>query len=121
MVDQTPPATCPTDFGASCYKYKVTWTEADPTGVTVNVYAVTKCPAKPHCFTASTPIPTANLTLMGSAPAASGTASFVVGDGETNGDGWFFGPGKTTLFVYAVVVQASSATGKSAFVLVWTW
>jgi hypothetical protein len=120
MVDQTPPATCPSPFGASCYKYKVSWTEANPTGVTIAVYAVTICPAKPHCLTSTTPIPTGNLTSMGSAAASAGTLSFVVGDGETNGDGWF-GSGTNTKYVYAVVVQASSSAGKSPFVLVWSW
>jgi hypothetical protein len=120
IADQTPPATCPSPFGASCYKYKISWTEANPTGVTITVYAVTICPGKPHCLTAKSPIPTGNLTSMGSAAASAGTLSFVVGDGESYGDGWF-GSGKNTKYVYAVVAQASSSAGKSDFVLVWSW
>ncbi len=120
MTDLTPPASCPAPFGASCFKYKVSWTQADPAGVTIDVYAVTKCLLKPHCMTATTPVPTGNLAHLGSAAASAGSLDFVVGDGETYGDGWL-GSGKNTLYVYAVVVQASSSAGKSSFVLAWSW
>jgi hypothetical protein len=121
MADMTPPATCPAPYGASCYQYKVTWTEADPAGVTINVYAVTACLSKPHCVLPTTAIPAANLVLLGSATASAGAVTFVVGDGESQGDGWMQGPGKTTLYVDAVVVQAKSAAGVSSFVIAWSW
>ena len=120
IVDLTPPATCPAAFGASCNSYKVSWTEADPTGVTITVYAVTKCLAKPHCLTATTAIAPADLYSLGSAAASTGSLSFVVGDGQTYGDGWVKS-GSSTLYLYAIVVQASSASGKSSTVMVWAW
>lgn len=120
MVGLTPPATCPAAFGASCYAYKVTWSEPDPAGVTINIYAVTKCLAKPRCVAATTPITAADLYSLGTASASTGSLSFVVGDGESYGDGWVMSGG-TTLYLYAVVVQASSASGKSPFVVAWSW
>jgi len=121
MTDMTPPATCPSAYGASCYQYKVTWTEANPTGVTINVYAVTECLSKPHCVLPTTTIPAADLVLVGTANASTGAVTFIVGDGESNGDGWLNGSGGTTLFVDAVVVQAKSAAGTSSFVIAWAW
>lgn len=121
MADLTPPATCPTAYGASCFAYQVTWTEADPAGVTVNVYAVTACLAKPHCLLPTTAIPAADLVQLGTASASTGSLSFVVGDGESDGDGWLVGSGGATLFVDAVVVQATSASGKSSYVIAWAW
>jgi hypothetical protein len=120
MADLTPPATCPAAFGASCFAYKVTWTEPDPAGVTLTAYAVTKCLAKPRCVAATTPITAADLYSLGTASASTGSLSFVVGDGESNGDGWVMS-GSTTLYLYAVVVQASSSSGKSPFVVAWSW
>jgi hypothetical protein len=120
-TDLVPPAKCPTAYGASCFAYKVTWSEADPAGVTVKLYAVTKCLAKPHCLTAATAIPSADLALLGTAPASKGVISFVVGDGETYGDGWLPGSKGTTLYVYATVIQASTVSGVSSFVIAWTW
>ena len=120
MVDLTPPATCPAAFGASCFAYKVSWTEASPTGVTITVFAVTKCLAKPHCLATTTLIPNADMYSLGSAAASKGSFSFVVGDGESYGDGWVKS-GSSTLYLYAVVVQASSSTGKSSTVIAWTW
>ncbi|MGD0862858.1 MAG: hypothetical protein ABSA21_08850 [Candidatus Limnocylindrales bacterium] len=89
--------------------------------MTIDVYAVTKCPAKPHCLLAATPIPASDLVLLSSAAALKGSLTFVVGDGESQGDGWLTGSGGTTLYVDAVVVRASSASGKSPFVIAWTW
>jgi hypothetical protein len=42
------------------------------------------------------------------------------GDGESHGDGWVKS-GSSMLYLYAVVVQASSSTGKSSTVIAWTW
>ena len=120
MVDLTPPATCPAAFGASCFSYKVSWTEADPTGVTIHVYAVTKCLAKPHCVLPTTTITPADLYSLGTAAASKGSYSFVVGDGESYGDGWVKS-GSATLYLYAVVVQATSASGNSSYVIAWSW
>lgn len=120
MADLTPPATCPTAFGASCYSYKVTWTEPDPAGVTITVYAVTKCLAKPRCVAATTPLTAADLYSLGTAPASTGSLSFVVGDGESDGDGWVMS-GSKTLYLDAVVVQASNSSGSSSYVVAWSW
>jgi hypothetical protein len=120
-TDLTPPAKCPAAYGASCFAYKLTWTEAESSGVTIHLYAVTKCLAKPHCLTPTTPIPAADLASLGSAAASAGSLSVVVGDGESYGDGWIVGPNKTTLYLYAVVARAESAAGNSPFVIAWAW
>lgn len=119
LVDLPQPATCPAAYSVSCFAYKVTWTQANPTGVTIKVYAVTKCIAKPHCLKSTTPIPSSDLYLLSSAAASKGTLTFIVGDGESNGDGWVKSGGKT-LFLWAVVVKASSAAGDSSTVIAWS-
>jgi hypothetical protein len=121
MKDATPPSTCPSPYGLTCNAYKVTWTQPNPSGVTIKVYAVTKCFAKPHCLKAGIFIPAANLVQVGSAPASTGSVTFVVGGGQSDGDGWMKSSGGKTLFVYAVVVQASSSAGESLFMTAWTW
>ena len=88
-----PTTICPDPYGASCNQYKVTWTEANPEGVTINVYVVTECLSKPHCVAATTTIPAADLVLVGTVTASTGAAAFVVGDGESQGDGWLSGSG----------------------------
>jgi hypothetical protein len=54
------------------------------------------------------------------AAASKGSLTFIVGDGESQGDGWVVSGGKT-LYVDSVVVQASSASGKSPLVIAWSW
>jgi hypothetical protein len=121
MADMTPPTICPGPYGASCNEYKVTWTEANPEGVTMNVYVVTESLSKSQCITPTTTIPAADLVLVGTVTASTGAITFVVGDGESQGDGWPNGSGGTTLYVDAVVVQAKSAAGTSTFVIAWSW
>lgn len=120
MADMTPPTICPDPYGASCNQYKVSWTEANPEGVTMNVYVVTECLSKPQCVAPTTTLPAADLVLVGTVTASTGAAAFVVGDGESQGDGWLNGSGGATLFVYAVVVQAKTPGGTSAFVVAWS-
>lgn len=98
-----------------------TWNEANPTGVTIRIYAVTTCL---HIATASKPstkclvdgdsIPKASLVLLGSVPASAGSFSFVLGIGETAALGWLpgFGPD-----VDAVVLQAVNSQGGSPFAI----
>jgi hypothetical protein len=126
MKDATPPSPCPSPYGATCNAYKVTWTQPNPTGVTIKVFAVTKCLAKPHCIPkAGIFIPAADLVQVGSAAASKGSLTFVVGGGQSDGDGWMKSSGGKTLFVDAVVVQASSGSGKSLLksllMTAWTW
>ena len=121
MVDLTPPATCPAAFGASCYSYKVSWTEADPADVTIHVYAVTKCLAKPHCVLPTTTITPADLYSLGTAAATEGlaAASWSATASPTATAGCK--SGAATLYLYAVVVQATSASGNSSYVIAWAW
>jgi hypothetical protein len=122
MKDATPPSPCPSPYGATCNAYKVTWAQPNPAGVTVKVFAVTKCFAKPHCFKAGIFISAADLVQVGSAAASTGSVTFVVGGGQSDGDGWMKSSGGKTLFVYSVVVQAtSSASGESLLMCAWTW
>jgi hypothetical protein len=121
MKDATPPSPCPSPYGATCNAYKVTWTQPNPAGVTIKVFAVTKCLAKPHCLKAGIFISAADLVEVGSAAASKGSLTFVVGGGQSDGDGWMKSSGGKTLFVDAVVVQASSASGNSVFMTAWTW
>jgi hypothetical protein len=86
----------------------------------MTVFAVTKCLAKPHCLATTTVIPAANMYSLGSAAASKGSFSFVVGDGQSYCDGWVKS-GSSTVYLYAVVVQASNANGKSSTVIAWTW
>jgi hypothetical protein len=121
MTDVTASATCPAAYPVSCFAYQLTWTEAAPAGVTINVYAVTECLAKPHCLAPTTAIPAADLYPLGTAAASTGTYTFMVGDGESYGDGWVTTSTGTTVYLYAVVVQASSSSGKSPLVIAWAW
>jgi hypothetical protein len=119
IADLPQPAKCPAAYSVSCFEYKVTWTEANPAGVTIKIYAVTKCLSKPHCTLAATKIPAADLVLVSSSAASKGSVTFIVGDGESQGDGWVVTGGKQ-LPIWSVVVQASSASGTSPIVIAWT-
>jgi hypothetical protein len=121
MTSLTPPATCPAAFGSSCFKYKVDWSEAGPSGVTIDILAVTKCLDHPDCVLPTTTIPATNLVLLTSAAASKKTTTFMLGDGESNGAGWLPGSGGKTVYVYGVVVRARNAMGKSGLVVAWAW
>jgi hypothetical protein len=121
MTSLTPPSTCPAAFGSSCFKYKVDWTEAGPSGVTIDIFAVTKCLDHPDCVLATTTIPATNLVLLTSVAASKKTTTFILGDGESNGAGWLPGSGSNTEYVYGVVVRARNASGKSGIVVAWAW
>lgn len=105
----------------SCERVHVAWREADATGVTIRVYAVTVCLHKPtasnpnvKCLMDGDTIPKGALVLLGTAPASAGTFSFILGIGETAALGWLpgFGPD-----VDAVVLQAVNDRGGSAFAI----
>jgi hypothetical protein len=98
----------------------VSWTQADPADVTIHVFAVTKCLDKPRCVAPTTTITSGDIYSLGTAAASKGSYSFTVGDGESYGDGWV-GSGSNTLYLYAVVVQATSASGSSSYVIAWSW
>jgi hypothetical protein len=119
LVNLPQPATCPAAYSLSCFAYKVTWTQPNPTGVTIKVYAVTKCLTTPHCIKSTTTIPSADLFQLASASASTGSLTFIVGDGESYGDGWVKS-GSNTLYLYAVIVRAASAAGTSPNVIAWT-
>jgi hypothetical protein len=105
----------------SCESLRVTWLEANPTGVTIRVYAVTTCLHIPSasmrsaaCLVDGDTIPIGFLVLLSSAPASAGSFSFVLGVGETTAFGWLpgFGPD-----VDAVVLQGINTHGGSAFAI----
>lgn len=121
MTSLTPPSTCPAAFGSSCFKYKVDWSEAGTSGVTIDIFAVTKCLDHPDCVLPTTTIPATNLVLLTSAAASKKTTTFMLGDGESNGAGWLPGSGAETVYVYGVVVRARNALGKSGLVVAWAW
>jgi hypothetical protein len=111
--------TCPGGMDP-CNSYEVTWTQPNPTGVTIDIYAVRDClnPPGPSgttrvCVTPGTVIPNASLYLLGSVPAATGTFTFSLHGGETYGYGWF----DDGHYAYAVVVQAVNAVGPSPWVI----
>jgi len=100
----------------------VAWREANPTGVTIRVYAVTTClhtynlsKPKTKCLMNGDVIPTGSLLLLGSAPASARSFSFVLGEGETVAFGWLPGGGPD---VDAVVLQAVNTHGGSLFAIV---
>jgi hypothetical protein len=104
----------------SCFSYQVTWKQADPTGVTIKIYAVKDClnpPIAPDkartCVTPGTIVPTASLILLGSVPAATGTFTFQLNDGATYGYGWF----TSGDYAYAVIVRATNAAGVSPWII----
>ncbi len=115
------PATCPAKLGPTCFKYKVDWSEADPTGVTIDIIGVTKCLDKPHCVLPTTTIPPSQMVLLASASASKKSTTVILGGGQSNGAGWLPGSGGKTLYIYGVVVQARSPAGKSGLVVAWAW
>jgi hypothetical protein len=121
MTSLTPPSKCPAAFGASCFKYKVAWSEARTAGVTVDIFGVTKCLDHPDCVLSTTKIPAANMVLLVSAAASKKSTTFMLGDGESNGAGWLANTGSKTVYVYGVVVRARSAAGSSSLVVAWAW
>ncbi|HEX7544810.1 MAG TPA: hypothetical protein VF361_08400 [Candidatus Limnocylindrales bacterium] len=112
----------PVDQNEGCAWLRVAWQEANPSGVTIRIYAVTACL---HTPTASSPsakcvvdgdtIPKAALLLLGTAPASAGSFSFVLAEGETAALGWLPGGGPN---VEAVVLQAVNTHGGSPFAIV---
>lgn len=107
----------------ACGWLRVVWQEANPTGVTIRVYAFTAClhtptASKPNanCLVDGDAIPRASLQLLGTAPASAGSWSFVL---EVGGEGSTFGrlPGGGPE-VQAIVIQAVSEVGGSLFAIV---
>jgi hypothetical protein len=111
MDTGTTPATCPAAY-VVCYQYKVKWSEANPAGVKISVYAVTRCLGKPHCVGTGVSITSADLKLLGTAAASAGSMTFICGGGESPGAGWLK-VGTKTVYIYGVIVEASNTTGKS--------
>jgi hypothetical protein len=108
----------------ACAWLRATWQEANPSGVTIRIYAVTTClhtptASKPNaqCVVDGDTIPRASLLLVGSAPASERSLSFMVIGGEGLGLGKLPDGGP---FVEAVVLQAVNAKGGSAFAIAGT-
>jgi hypothetical protein len=111
----------PCDFGTdeACYSWQASWVEADPTAVTVRVYAVTECLHAPtgtseasvKCLVSGDTIPLEALVLLGSAPAEDGSLTFQLA-GTMCGLGQLPGQGPS---VDAIVVQAINDAGGSLF------
>lgn len=107
----------------SCQWLRVTWREGNPSGVTVRVYAVTAClhtptASKPNvnCIAEGDTIPSASLLILGTAPASTGSLSFVLvpgGEGSEFGSLPEGGPN-----VQAIVLQAVNTHGGSPFAIV---
>jgi hypothetical protein len=114
--------TCtPVNQGESCEWLRVAWREANPTGVTIRVYAVATCLHPPNvskpnakCLGDGDTIPMGSLLLLGSAPASARSFSFILGVGETTSFGWLPGGGPD---VDAVVLQAVNSHGGSLFAI----
>lgn len=103
------------------YRLQVTWDSAIVADTTVEVWAVTECPAtatRRHpqlpCLTRSTPLPTSNRQRVASAPAGDGSVSWMVPGWEILG-----GPVAVDGEVqyWGVVVRAVNANGASRFVI----
>jgi hypothetical protein len=121
MTSLAAPSKCPAAFGSSCFRYRIDWSEAATSGVTIDVFGVTKCLDHPDCVLSTTTIPQSDSVLLVSAAASKKSATFMLGDGESNGAGWVAGSGGEATYIYGVVVQARSAAGKSGLVVAWTW
>ena len=118
MSGAATPSKCPTGY-VVCNQYTVKWTEANPTGVTMSVYGVTKCIGKPKCIGSGVFIPSADLTLLGTAAASNGSMTFISGGGESVGAGWLK-IGTKTVNIYGVIVGAKSTLGQSVFAIAYS-
>ena len=118
MSGAVEPSKCPTGY-LVCNQYTVKWTEANPTDVTISVYGVTKCIGKPKCIGSGVFIPSANLTLLGTAAASNGSMTFISGGGESVGAGWLK-IGTKTVNIYGVIVGAKSTLGQSVFAIAYS-
>jgi hypothetical protein len=105
-----------------CSWLRAVWQEANPSGVTVRVYAVTACLHTPtvskpnaNCIEDGDAIPTASSLLLGTAPASARSLSFMLALG---GEGSAFGrmPGNGPA-VNAIVLQAVNSHGGSQFAI----
>ena len=108
--------------GGDVMAFRVSWKEANPTGVTIRIYGVTRClvEALPPlfsqvpCITPKTAIPSADLSLMASLPAATEVYSWTAPSGEGSP---ILDP--TGRFVYyGILITAVNNVGRSAYVLV---
>ena len=111
------------DQNGGCEWLRVAWQEANPSGVTIRVYAFTAClhtptAAKPNanCLVNGDVIPRASLLILGAAPASARSLSFVLAPG---GEGSAFGSlPRGGPNVQAIVLQAVNSHGGSPFVIV---
>ncbi len=110
-----------------CEWLRVTWREANPSGVTIRIYAVTACLHTPtasqpnaQCLVNGDTIPAASLLIMGTAPASARSFAFVLTSpyGEGNFSlGALPGGGPE---VDSIVLQAVDRDGGSLFAFVAT-
>jgi len=102
--------------------YRVSWKEANPSGVTIRIYGVTTCPLDVHaamgaqgpCFTSKTVIPAADLNLAASRPASTGVYRWSAPSGA--GDPMYDPTGH--IQYYGILISAVNQVGRSAYVLV---
>ena len=118
-------------LGKSCqwYRYSqtVTWKAPRTKGVDIRVYGVTEClalPAHPKpgtdgpCLVKNTPLPESVRTLLATAPASAGRASWTWIAEEPGCDIWYpVGAAPDGQGYYAVVVAAYSTSGHSIFTI----
>lgn len=105
----------------TCQWLHAAWQETNPSGVTIRIYAVTACLHTPtadnpseHCVVDGDVLPGASLVLLGTAPASTGSFSFMLTVGAPGRIGWLPGGGPA---VFAVVLQAVDGYGGSAFAI----
>ena len=100
--------------------FRITWKEANPSGVTIRIYGVTKClvgslpslGAQVPCITPKTVIPTSDLVLMASVPSATSTYQWTgfAGAGAPIND--------SKHVYYGILIAAANDAGRSPYVLV---
>jgi len=96
----------------------VRWTEADATGVTMKVYAVTSCPTtvdKSACVVAGMTISDSDLVLLQEVPASAGLATWTSTHEDIGGAIDVYDP--TGLAYEAILLVASNAQGTAPFVV----
>jgi hypothetical protein len=128
-------------LGKSCQRYKysqtVTWKAPRTKGVEIRVYGVTECIAEPvhpkpgtdgPCLVKNTPLPESVRTLLATAPASAGRASWSWIAEEPGCEIWYPVGDPPGHSYYAVVVAAYSTSGHSIFTIAepggwreWDW
>ncbi len=117
-VTYADPATGTDATGMTVLTVTVRWTERDPAGVTMLVYAITSCPTKidqAPCVLAGMKIAGKDMVLLQRVPAATGTATWTSTHEDIGGNIDQYDP--TGLAYNAIVLVASNAHGSAPYVV----